>query len=184
MQRTIFVLVSTAALAACGGPQDGGKNEGGEATTATATTSGWDATNACARLDKAALGAALDDAVTETDLGLVHQATAVEAATSECTYRLASGGDATLMTRWSPIADNTPEAIAQTRKATAAAVGAFSDKPVEDVPGLGKAAFFVPGINQMNVFLDERRFVILTIGSAPRDRAKDIAADLVGTISR
>jgi len=184
MKGTIFALASVAALAACGGPQGGGKDEGGEATTATAAASGWDATNACARLDKAALGAALGDTVTETNLGLVHQATAVEAATSECTYRLASGGDATLMTRWSPLADNTPASIAQTRKATAAAVSAFSDKPVEDVPGLGKAAFFVPGINQMNVFLDERRFVILTIGSAPRDRAKDIAADLVGTISR
>ena len=80
MKGTIFALASVAALAACGGPQGGGKDEGGEATTATAAASGWDATNACARLDKAALGAALGDTVTETNLGLVHQATAVEAA--------------------------------------------------------------------------------------------------------
>lgn len=178
MKRMILTLGLAATLAGCGGPQGEDKAGGGGG----AQVSNWDATDACALLDKAAVGAALGDAVIETSLAFVHQATATEAATSECTYRLASGGDATLMARRSPIADNTPETIAQTRKATASATRAFSDKPVEDLPGLGKAAFFVPGINQLNVFLDSERFVILTIGTAPRDRAKDMAADLVGKI--
>lgn len=167
MKRMILASV----LAGCSVPQGG------------APASNWDATDACTLLDKAAVGAALGDTVIETNLALVHHATAIEAATSECTYRLASGGDATLMARLSPIADNTPEAIAKTREATQSATSAFSDKPVEDVPGLGKAAFFVPGINQLNVFLDDRRFVILTVGTAPRDRARDVAMNLIGELA-
>lgn len=182
MNKTIICLAATAMLAACGGrpPADGNAAAGNDAVAAPAARpAGWDATNACALLDKAVLGAALGDSVVETRLGLVHQPSAVDAATSECTYVLKGGGEARLMARRSPIDDNTPEAMAQARNATAAAMRAFSDKPVEDVPGLGKAAFFVPGINQMNVFLDTKRFVVLTIGTAPRDAAKDLASRLV-----
>lgn len=141
-KRMIFALGSALALAACGSSEDKGKGE-----TSNLAESGWDAADACKLLDKADVGAALGDTVTETSLAFVHQPNGAEAATSECTYTLKRGGTVTLMTRRSPIADNTPEAIAQTRKATETATGALSDKPVEDVPGLGKAAFFVPGIN-------------------------------------
>ena len=178
-KKMMLALAPVLALAACGGSQPDSK----DAKTAAAQASGWDATDACKLLDKAAVGAALGDTVTETSLAFVHQPTAVEAATSECTYRLKGGGTATLMARRSPIADNTPEAIAQTRKATEATMRAFSDKAIEDVPNLGKAAFFVPGINQMNVFLDDQRFVVLTVGSASKGRARDVAADLVKNIS-
>ncbi|NIJ38500.1 hypothetical protein FHR22_003211 [Sphingopyxis panaciterrae] len=174
----IFAFGAPLALVACGGPQGDDKNEKPAAMT-SGRDAGWDATDACKLLDKAVLGAVLGDAVTETSLAFVHQPTPVEAATSECTYRLKGGGTATLMARRSPIADNTPEAIAQARKTTESTMRAFSDKSVEDVPHLGKAAFFVPGINQMNVFLDDQRFLILTLGTAPDDRVRDIAADLV-----
>ena len=171
-----------AMLAGCGG---GAKKEaagGGE--TKVAAADGWDASDACALLDKAAVGEALKDPVTEATLGLVNKADGANAATSECTYLLASGGRATFMARKSPIADKTPEAIAQARSATAQTVAAFTDKPVEDVPGLGKGAFFVPGINALNIFLDDSRFVILTIGTAPRDSGKEVAVALAGKIKR
>lgn len=180
MKRNLISMLALApALAACGGSSEGEKNE-----KPAAAVSGWDATDACTLLDKAALGTALGDPVTETSLAFVHQPTASEAATSECTYQLKSGGTATLMARRSPIADNTPATIAQTRKATESALKAFSEKSIEDVPGLGKAAFFVPGINQMNVFLDDERFVVVTVGTAPGDRARDIAIDLARKVAR
>lgn len=185
--RMIICLAATAALAACSGEKPGSGDAGGTgnaATAAASATPAWDATNACALLDKDTLGAALGDTVTETRLGLVHQPGAADAATSECTYVLQGGGEARLMTRRSPIDDNTPEAMAQARQATASAMKAFSSKAVEDVPGLGRLAFFVPGINQMNVFLDEKRFVVLTIATAPNDKAKDLATRLVETIAR
>jgi hypothetical protein len=171
-------------LAGCGGT--GGSSTGNSGAAAAndtnVATGGWDATDACALLDKATLGAALKDQVTEASLGLVHQASGAEAATSECTYMLASGGRASLMARNSPIADNTDGSIAAARKATQQSVSAFTDKKVEDVPGLGKAAFFVPGINQLNVFLDDSKFVILTISGAPDATAKETAVALVRDI--
>jgi len=67
------------------------------------------------------------------------------------------------------------------RKASDAAVSAFG-KTIEDVPNVGKAAFFVPGINQLNVFVDDDKFVILTISSAPNDGVKAVAVELAGKI--
>jgi hypothetical protein len=180
MKRTLAILpVATALiLGACGSDKQTAKGD----TDVTSATAGWDATDACALLDKAAVGAALKDEVTEASVSLVNQASGANAATSECTYLLASGGRASLMARSSPIADNTPEAIALARNATQETVAAFTDKKVEDVPGLGKAAFFVPGINQLNVFIDDKRFVILTISSAANATAKATAVDLFDNI--
>ncbi len=171
--------IATLALIGCGGADNEASN--GQ-TGSSGASSDWDATNACALLDKAAVGAALGDNVTETSLALVSQASGANAATSECTYILESGGRASLMTRNSPIADNTDDAIKLARKTTQESVSAFTDKKVEDVPGLGNAAFFVPGINQLNVFIDDKRFVILTISSSANDTAKATAIKLIGNI--
>jgi hypothetical protein len=187
-QTALGLAGATAILLLSGCGSTGGSSAGNSGAAATndtnVATGGWDATDACALLDKATLGAALKDQVTEASLGLVHQASGAEAATSECTYMLASGGRASLMARNSPIADNTDGSIAAARKATQQSVSAFTDKKVEDVPGLGKAAFFVPGINQLNVFLDERKFVILTISGAPNATAKETAVALARDIKK
>lgn len=176
--RLLATCAATLILAGCGSSNDasGGADAGAD------QLSGWDATDACALLDKAAVGATLGDKVTETNLGLVNQASGPNAATSECTYMLASGSRASLMARNSPIADNTDASIKLARNATQEAVSAFTDKKVEDIAGMGKAAFFVPGINQLNVFIDDKRFVILTISSAPNESAKATAVDLFAKI--
>lgn len=165
-------------LAGCGGASDGE----GEADTAAAEggmPANWKATDACSIIDKAEMGEVMKSEVSETSVAFVHEPGAADAGTSECTYIFADGGRASVMTRWSPIADNTDEAIATARSTTAATVAAFTDKPVEDVPGVGKSAFFVPGINQFNVFLDDSRMMIITLGSAPNEEAKDRAIALV-----
>jgi hypothetical protein len=177
---TIIAGLGALLLAGCGGEAEDGA--AGDSAAKVAAANDWDASDACALLDKAAVGAALGDTVTETSLAFVNKAGDASAATSECTYRLAGGSTATLMARRSPIGDNSDTAIRQTRETTAKTMAAFSDKNIEDVAGLGKAAFFVPGINQMNVFLDDSRFVILTVGSAPAATAKNVAVTLVGKI--
>lgn len=171
-------------LAGCSGGENSAKAGDDGKGASGAAASGWDASDACALLDKAAVGTALGDSVTETSLAFVNKAEGANAATSECTYRLAGGSTATLMARLSPIGDNSDAAIKQTREATEKTMAAFSDKKIEDVPGLGKAAFFVPGINQLNLFLDDSRFVILTISSAPNATAKDTAVGLIGKMKR
>lgn len=166
------------ALAGCGekGTGDGGK----DAAPAAAGKADWNAADACSILDKAVVGEALKQEAGETLLGLVHQADSVTASTSECTYTGKDGATvARLMTRWSPINDNTAETIASTKAATVSALKAFSDTPVEDIAGLGKAAFFVPGIDQLTVFLDDARMIALTLDKVPDGASgKDIAVAL------
>lgn len=177
---TIFALTaSILMLSACG---SGGDTATEGAAETVAATDDWDATDACALLDKDAVGAALNDPVTETSLAFVNEASGPNAATSECTYRLTSGGTAMLMARRSPIADNTPEAIATARKGMEETMAAFGGATVEDVPNLGKAAFYVPKVSQMNVFIDDDKFVILTLTTAPAATAKATAVELVGKI--
>lgn len=183
MRKGSLIAAGLAAslLAACG---QGTKTEVVAEGTDESTSDGagmpadWKATDACSIIDKAEMGAAMKSPVTETALSLVSEASGANAATSECSYTLADGGKATVMTRWSPIADHTPDTIATTRSAAAASLKAFSQKEVEDVPGVGIGAFLVPGINQFNVFLDPRRMVMITISSAPDAEAKDRAVAL------
>ncbi|MES2055106.1 MAG: hypothetical protein V4564_04130 [Pseudomonadota bacterium] len=187
----VATLSSTLLLTACNAPSGGGTANGTATaeTSASGSTGGgtkppgnWNATDACALLDKATVGAALGTQVTEAQLGMVHQADGSAAATSECTYTLAGGGNASFMARWSPIADNSDGAMNAAKNATAASIKAFSDKPVEDIAGLGKKAFFVPGINQLNVFIGEDKFVIITLASADNASAKGIAIALAKKI--
>lgn len=171
-------------LAGCDGTTAGNTTAGGATTTAETSASGssggksppadFKATDACVLLDKAAVAEVLKTPVTAATLGLVHESSGSDAATSECTYETANG-KASLMARWSPIADNTADAIKMARDGVAASMKAFSDKPVEDIPGVGKAAFFVPGINQLNVFIGDDKFVVITTPGREEGRATALA---------
>jgi hypothetical protein len=174
----IATSLACALLAGCGSSGDGKAAPSGGSTLAN-----WNATDACSIVDKAEMGEVMKSAVTDASLAMVHEADSTAAATSECSYIFADGGRASVMTRWSPINDNTAESIATARSVTGESVKAFSDKPVEDVPGVGKAAFFVPKINQFNVFLDDARMVIITLPSAPDAEAKDRAIALAAKAS-
>lgn len=175
--RTVAAASLLALLTGCGGSGDA---NGGKEAAAPAGKPAWNAADACTLLDKGAVGAALQQDVAETQLSLVHEADGATAATSECLYLGKDGASvARLSARWSPIGDNTAESIAGARTTTAAAVKAFSDTPVEDIAGLGKAAFFVPGINQLTVFFDDKRMIVLTVEKAPEGaNARDIALAL------
>jgi hypothetical protein len=140
----------------------------------------WNAADACSILDKTTVGEILKQDVTEAQLGLVNEASTTAAATSECTYANKDGEQvASLMTRWSPINDNQPATIAMAKQAAAASVKAFTDLPIEDVPGLGKAAFIVPKIDALNVFIDDARLIIVTPRKVPDGiLGKDVAIAL------
>lgn len=180
----IAVGLACVLLAGCGSSSGSGEASGGSAEASAGGMPGnWKATDACSIIDKAEMGEVMKSGVTDASLAMVHEADSTAAATSECSYIFADGGRATVMTRWSPINDNTAESIATARSVTGESVKAFSDKPVEDVPGVGKAAFFVPKINQFNVFLDDARMVIITLPSAPDAEAKDRGIALAGKAS-
>ena len=180
--KSFFAFGAAAAvfvLAGCDATPAGNNADG----SATKSASGdktmpanFKASDACAILDKAVVAEVLKTKVSEAMLGLAHESTGNEAATSECTY-LTDAGRASFQARWSPIDDNTADAIKATRSTTEQTMKAFSDKKIEDIPGLGKAAFFVPGINQLNVFIGEDKFAVITTpgGAAGREQAIALA---------
>jgi hypothetical protein len=165
-------------LAGCGG--EAAKDSAPATKEAAAGPAGWNAADACSILSKEAVAEVLTQEVSDAQLSLVHEAGAAEAATSQCTYLGKDGASiATLMARWSPINDNTQAAIDQARSAAAVAIKAFTDKPIEDLPGLGKAAFITPGIDSLNVFVDDARMIIVTPQKLPDGAlGKDIAVAL------
>lgn len=181
--RTFAVVLIVAGLTGCG--QKAPEPAAGSAPDSTpevaaaapATTPAWNAADACSILDKAAVAEILGREIASTQLSLVHEAGSTDAATSECAYLGADGASvARLMTRWSPINDNTAESIAMARSSTAAAMKAFSSVPLEDVPGLGKAAFLAPNISQLNVFIDDARMIMVTVEKVPDGASgKDLA---------
>lgn len=186
MSKNLLIAAGLACifLAGCGSSDDSAK--GGDGTTASldgSAATGWNGTDACAVIDEAEMGEVMKSEVTEASLALVHQPDGPTAGTSECSYIFADGGRASVTTRWSPINDNTPETMAMTRSTLAQTMSAFTDKKLEDVPGVGKSAFFVPGINQFNVFLDDARMMIINLPSAPAAEAKDRSIALVAKAS-
>ena len=181
--RTFAVLLVLAGLTGCNqkapdstaAPAADTKPEA--ATATTETPSAWNAADACSIVDKAAVAEILGREIASTQLSLVHEADGANAATSECAYLGADGASvARLMTRWSPINDNTIEAIAMARSTTEASMKAFSSVPLEDIPGLGKAAFLAPTISQLNVFIDDARMIMVTVEKVPDGtQGKDLA---------
>jgi hypothetical protein len=167
----LMALGFTLALSGCGGGGSASDDDSGS-TTASAAGGGmpanWKATDACSILGKGDVAEILKVKVKETQLGLVHEPGAADAGTSECRYIGEDGAAvASIMTRWSPINDNTAESIQLAKSGLAETLKGFSKGPPEDVPGLGKAAFIVPSLNQLMVYLDDARMITVTASKVP-----------------
>lgn len=173
-------LICAAGLTACSEKSAENGASGDTQAAGSAMPADWKATDACSIIDKAEMTSAIGQDVKETQLGLVHEPGTADAGTSECVYIAADDSRvASVMTRWSPINDNTPASIDGARNAAAAATKAFSDKPLEDIAGLGKTAFFNPAINSLTVFIDDARMVTVNVEKAPQGASgKDVAVAL------
>ncbi|MBX3593003.1 hypothetical protein [Sphingomonas sp.] len=182
---TILTALATGSilLAGCGGGGSGSTPataDNGAAPAAVAggggatPPAGWNALDACAVIDKAAMAAIVGKSVSETALGMVSESDGTTAATSECTYTLDGGEQATVMLRWSPIADNNEGAINLTRNGLQQTLKAFGGS-VETLNGLGKAAFWVDATKSLNVFIGEDKFAIINMPRGPAAKDHGIA---------
>ena len=104
-------------VAGCSGGGEGGRNDKAASGSAAAggAPAGWDATDACSIVTRAEMAEVMKSEVSEATVGLVNEAAGSNAATSECTEVFKDGGRASVMTRWSPINDNTDQAISGAR---------------------------------------------------------------------
>lgn len=164
-------------LAGCGSSTPGSDAPGSSPSSnsgAVAMPAEWKATDACAMIDRTAMSELLGKPVSETSLALVHEANGAEAATSECSYLFEDGSRASLMLRWSPIADNTEGAINLARNTLKQTAEAFGAK-VDDVPGVGKAAFWVAKTDSLNAFIGGDKFLIVNTPSGPHSKEQAVA---------
>lgn len=167
-------------LAGCGGETPGGNSAQTSTATPVRTSGGavmpadFKATDACAVYPKAVIEQVLGVKVESADLSLVHEPNGAEAGTSECSYVL-SEGRASVMTRWSPISDNSQGAIDTAKDAMNQTLKAFGGGQVEDVPGVGKATFWIDKVDQLQSFIGEDRMVLITVPDSPDAKDKAIA---------
>lgn len=162
------------ALAGCG---DGGSGGG---TTAAAAPDGWNALDACASVDKAAVAAATGSAVSGTELGPKNEAENGGAAFSMCTFSLASGAKLTVLTREAPDGEGIDAAIAEARKA-----GQEFGSPAVDVAGLGRAAMWTAKPPALQLFLDDRRYATISLfGANAMPDASDAAREAATRVAR
>ena len=155
MTRLTILAALAGVLAGCGGDDAG-------AGAAPPTASDWDAAAACAMLDVGTMSALTGLSLETAKPTPMAPMTASTAAVSMCEYSGTGGAMVTLLTREAPYDDATPEAIQQARTANG-----MMD-PAEDVPGLGKAALWraAPMAKSLQVFFDERRSVVVTLGGS------------------
>lgn len=178
MSRSMMLAAVAASLTLAG--CDGEPADKSDSASAAAAKSGrapprdWNAADACAVVDKAAMSAILGQAVTETRLDNVSQSDGATAVTSECSYQLADGGSATLMLRWSPIGDNSEGSINLTRNGLEQTLKGFGGH-VETVGGLGKAAFWAAMTKSLNVFVGEDKFAIITVPASDASKEQAVA---------
>ena len=178
MKTSAFTAVLAASLALTGCGQSGDAAKSGEQAGpkgGPAAPAGWNAADACSVVDKAKMAAATGKPVSEATLGLVHQSSGSgDAATSECNYIMEDGSRASVMLRWSPIGDNTPDAMTAALNTSRQSAEAFGGT-AEPVEGLGKSAFWIGKIDAMNVFIGDDKFAIITLPSSPSSKEQAIA---------
>ena len=178
MTKVTWLLAAglAASLAGCDKSDQANEN-GANLDAATAQAAGWNAANACALVDKAAIAEAVGVGVTDARLGSTVSGEGL-ATHSTCSFALANNGTISVMTRKSPTPDFSPEAVEKSRTMGGAMPAA------ENVPGLGKAALWTKSMNNLQVFIDDSRYVTIQIVDPSKTRdpkaiATAIAAKLV-----
>lgn len=184
MPPRLFLLLPIAVgLAACDAVPAENSTSGpvmGSASGGPAT-SDWTAADACALVDRGDLAEAVGVGVTGTRL-IEPQAGGTEsAAMSQCDYTLEGGQTVSLFTRLAPIAENSDASIGRARDGAAL----LDRAGVETVPGLGRAAFWLPTLRQLQMFAGDDRFVTVTMpiegdADAARTQATAIARLAIG----
>lgn len=145
-----------AMVSACGGRrEDNSPIEANQTSATPAVAAEWNAADACALVDKGIVAQAAGSDVTQASLSGASQGGETKAALSTCSYSLAGGGSISVLTRHSPIADFSAQAVERT-------MGGMME-PAVDIPGLGQAALWTSKVNTLQLFIDDRRYATISL---------------------
>lgn len=159
MARNVMAIAAALLLTACGASEQSASNSA--PSTASVEADGWNARDACASLGTDVAARAGGAAVKDTKLEEISAGGNGLAAVSTCTFTYANGATLIVLAREAPDADATPAAIENAR------TGGGLVPPADAVPGLGKAAFWSEGGKQAQLFLDDRRAVVINFFNLP-----------------
>ena len=172
------------ALGGCGGkPEAGNAVEANAAANAEVNQAAVPAPpvpadfnylNACKLLPEKPVAKAMGEAVAKSELSMETPASADTAGFSTCTYTLADGKTVSLLARWSPYDEFTPQEIKTNRDKQTSDF----DLATEDVAKVGDSAYWVPQMSQLNVFAGKRKYLIFTLRGTDEAKAKDRAIAL------
>lgn len=140
--------------------------------------------NACLVLPKTEVEKILGQPVSSANLSRAVEATEKTAALSECTYQTANNQKIEFFARRSPVGDNTPEAVQQVRET----MKKVTRKEVENVNDVGAAAFWVPAVNQLHVFVGDNVYLYFTMRdfkneSEAKAKAVELARQAINSLS-
>jgi hypothetical protein len=153
--------LAVSVLAGCGSASDTGSNAAARDAVTPRAAGSWNARDACASLGRDKAAAAGGAAVTDAKLEGMSDGGGGLAVVSMCTFTYSTGATLMIVTREAPDADATPAAI------EAARTGGGLAPPADPVPGLGKAAFWSEGGKQAQLFIDDRRAVVINFFKLP-----------------
>lgn len=173
MTRTGMMIGLAVTLSACGG--GGGNLAGGTAQNARAAASGDDVLDACAHIDKAAIEQTLRGKIQSTELSAVRDGGQGNGDRfSQCAYNF---GGLNILVIGTGISYGNPS-VAEQVESMRSEIKMGSNTPTEDVPGIGKAALWNPGLHALYLFPGDKRLLSFTFNKLGEPDQKAAAIKL------
>ena len=151
-----------------------------DATASALQPAQWHASDACKLIEQPMLERTFDTKVTKRWLVEGSRPSATEISGSRCFYTLADGSRISVLMRWSPADRYTPARIAAERARFDRSSAGPGGKPIETVPGIGRAAgFYSAGsLSTLGVYVRDDGYAAIEMHGIETARARASAITL------
>ncbi len=151
-----------------------------EATANALQPAQWHASDACKLIDQPMLERAFATKVTKSWLVEGSRPSLAKMSGSRCFYTLADGSRVSVLMRWSPASRYTPAKIATESAQFDKASAKLGGKPIETMPGIGRAAglYNAPGLTTLGVYVREDAYAAIEMSGMAPARAKAASINL------
>lgn len=141
----------------------------------------WHASDACKLIEQPLLERTFGTKVTKSWLvgGTTRPSTTGKSG-SRCYYKLADGSSISVLMRWSPADRYTPARIVVERARFDKSSARFGGKPIETVPGIGRAAGFytAQGLSTLGVYVRDDGYAAIEMHGIDAAKARASAITL------
>lgn len=151
-----------------------------EAAASALQPAQWHASDACKLIEQPMLERTFGTKVTTSWLVEGGRPSRTGMSGSRCHYKLADGSSISVLMRWSPADHYTPAKIAAERAQFDKSSALFGGKPIETVPGIGRAAGFytTKGLSTLGVYVRDDGYAAIEMHGIETARARAVAIAL------